>query len=41
MVVFRPFVGEVITAKLKESDANGLRCMSYNDLSILIFCDLL
>ncbi|CAA7026387.1 unnamed protein product [Microthlaspi erraticum] len=25
IVVFRPFVGEVISAKLKESDANGLR----------------
>uniref|UniRef100_A0A1J3D2F2 DNA-directed RNA polymerase subunit n=1 Tax=Noccaea caerulescens TaxID=107243 RepID=A0A1J3D2F2_NOCCA len=25
IVVFRPFVGEVIAAKLKESDANGLR----------------
>ena len=28
LVVFRPFVGEIIAAKLKESDANGLRCMS-------------
>ncbi|KAJ0111930.1 hypothetical protein Patl1_03240 [Pistacia atlantica] len=26
LVVFRPFVGEIIAAKLKESDANGLRC---------------
>jgi DNA-directed RNA polymerase subunit E'/Rpb7 len=26
IVVFRPFVGEVIAAKFKESDANGLRC---------------
>ncbi|KAK9201563.1 hypothetical protein WN944_016768 [Citrus x changshan-huyou] len=25
LVVFRPFVGEIIAAKLKESDANGLR----------------
>ncbi|KAL6312699.1 hypothetical protein AAG906_008886 [Vitis piasezkii] len=25
LVMFRPFVGEIITAKLKESDANGLR----------------
>jgi DNA-directed RNA polymerase III subunit RPC8 len=25
IVVFRPFVGEVIAAKFKESDANGLR----------------
>ncbi|XP_010542701.1 PREDICTED: DNA-directed RNA polymerase III subunit RPC8 [Tarenaya hassleriana] len=25
MVVFRPFVGEIIVAKLKESDADGLR----------------
>lgn len=27
--MFRPFVGEVIAAKLKESDANGLRCMTH------------
>lgn len=26
LVVFRPFVGEVISAKLKESNAEGLRC---------------
>ncbi|GLT42388.1 hypothetical protein SLA2020_163900 [Shorea laevis] len=25
LIVFRPFVGEIILAKLKESDANGLR----------------
>ncbi|KAJ9695976.1 hypothetical protein PVL29_008305 [Vitis rotundifolia] len=25
LVMFRPFVGEIITAKLKESNANGLR----------------
>ncbi|KAJ9696287.1 hypothetical protein PVL29_008495 [Vitis rotundifolia] len=25
LVMFRPFVGEIITAKLKESDANGLQ----------------
>ncbi|KAE9460633.1 hypothetical protein C3L33_07439, partial [Rhododendron williamsianum] len=25
LIMFRPFVGEVIAAKLKESDANGLR----------------
>ncbi|XP_031264182.1 DNA-directed RNA polymerase III subunit RPC8-like [Pistacia vera] len=41
LVVFRPFVGEIIAAKLKESDANGLRCMSNNDLSTLFCCDLL
>lgn len=41
LVVFRPFVGEIIAAKLKESDANGLRCMSDNDLSTLFHCDLL
>ena len=27
LVMFRPFVGEVIVAKVKESDADGLRCM--------------
>lgn len=27
MIVFRPFVGEVIVAKLKESNESGLRCM--------------
>lgn len=26
LVVFRPFVGEIITARLKESKAEGLRC---------------
>ncbi|KAA3481267.1 DNA-directed RNA polymerase III subunit RPC8 [Gossypium australe] len=25
LIVFRPFIGEIIVAKLKESDANGLR----------------
>ncbi|KAK9272080.1 hypothetical protein L1049_002449 [Liquidambar formosana] len=25
LIMFRPFVGEIITAKLKESDTNGLR----------------
>ncbi|XP_024018822.1 DNA-directed RNA polymerase III subunit rpc8 isoform X3 [Morus notabilis] len=25
MIMFRPFVGEIISAKVKESDANGLR----------------
>ncbi|KAJ4721139.1 DNA-directed RNA polymerase III subunit RPC8-like [Melia azedarach] len=25
LIVFRPFVGEIIAARLKESDANGLR----------------
>lgn len=27
MIVFRPFVGEIISAKLKESTADGLHCM--------------
>ncbi|GFP98009.1 DNA-directed RNA polymerase iii subunit rpc8 [Phtheirospermum japonicum] len=27
LVMFRPFVGEVISAKLKESTKDGLRCM--------------
>ncbi|XP_052169999.1 uncharacterized protein LOC127786562 isoform X2 [Diospyros lotus] len=35
LVMFRPFVGEVIVAKLKESDANGLR------LSLGFFDDIL
>ncbi|CAN1278483.1 DNA-directed RNA polymerase III subunit RPC8 [Linum perenne] len=26
MVIFRPFAGEVIVAKIKESDVDGLRC---------------
>ncbi|KAL8156465.1 hypothetical protein AgCh_001529 [Apium graveolens] len=26
LVIFRPFVGEVVTAKLLESTVNGLRC---------------
>lgn len=26
MIVFRPFVGEIISAKLKESTADGLHC---------------
>lgn len=25
--MFRPFIGEIITGKIEESDANGLRCM--------------
>nr|VDD53603.1 unnamed protein product [Brassica oleracea] len=29
IVVFRPFVGEVIAARFKESDSNGLRCEYY------------
>lgn len=27
--MFRPFVGEVIAAQLKESDANGLHCRTH------------
>ena len=42
LVMFRPFVGEIITAKLKESDSYGLRCMSKRLLLdyglIKIFC---
>ncbi|KAJ4726810.1 DNA-directed RNA polymerase III subunit like [Melia azedarach] len=34
LIVFRPFVGEIISAKLKESDANGLR------LSLGFFYDI-
>ncbi|KAK6260000.1 RNA polymerase Rpb7-like [Theobroma cacao] len=30
LIVFRPFVGEIIVAKLKESDANGLRYIVTN-----------
>lgn len=26
--MFRPFIGEIIDAKLKEFDKDGLRCMS-------------
>ncbi|CDY24997.1 BnaC02g40110D [Brassica napus] len=29
IVVFRPFVSEVIAARFKESDSNGLRCEYY------------
>ncbi|KAJ4895381.1 RNA polymerase Rpb7 N-terminal domain-containing protein [Raphanus sativus] len=36
IVVFRPFVGEVIAAKFKESDSNGLRC----DLTLGFFEDI-
>ncbi|CAH2038727.1 unnamed protein product [Thlaspi arvense] len=35
MVMFRPFVGEVIAAKFKESDSNGLRCEYYIVLNFL------
>ncbi|KAJ8420439.1 hypothetical protein Cgig2_007196 [Carnegiea gigantea] len=28
VIMFRPYVGEVISAKLKESNTNGLHCMS-------------
>jgi len=34
MIMFRPFVGEIIGAKLKESNATGLRCMSCTSLLI-------
>ena len=30
MIVFRPFVGEIISAKLKESTADGLHCMFHS-----------
>jgi len=32
MVVFRPFTSEVVVAKVKSSDEDGIRCMS------LFFC---
>lgn len=37
MIVFRPFVGEIISAKLKESTADGLHCMfnSYFHISFV------
>lgn len=35
--MFRPFVGEVISAKLKESDTNGLRCMLSNTFCLFVF----
>ena len=28
LIMFRPFVGEIIAANVKESNATGLRCMS-------------
>lgn len=39
MVVFRPFVGEIIAAKLKESNKDGLRCMFNEDFTCIFpFC---
>ncbi|XP_010323226.2 uncharacterized protein [Solanum lycopersicum] len=40
LVVFRPFVGEVISAKLKESNAEGLRCKPRRMLSLGFFDDI-
>lgn len=40
LVMFRPFIGEIIAAKLKESDSSGLRCMS-KGLLLEIFLPLL
>lgn len=37
LVMFRPFVGEVISARLKESTKDGLRCMTYNCLVTLFW----
>lgn len=36
LVMFRPFVGEIIDAKLKDYDENGLHCM-YNYYSKITF----
>ncbi|KAL1202071.1 hypothetical protein V5N11_015014 [Cardamine amara subsp. amara] len=38
VIVFRPFVGEVISAKFKESDANGLRLTLgfFEDIYVLV-----
>ena len=34
LIMFRPFEGEIIAAKLKESNSTGLRCMSCTFLLI-------
>jgi len=38
--MFRPFTGEVITAKLISSDADGIRCM-YSIFSLFLDCKYL
>lgn len=36
MIMFCPFVGEIISAKVRESDANGLRRMSDTYFSFMV-----
>ena len=41
LIMFRPFVGEIIAAKIKESNANGLRRMSSFLSSVTILTSVL
>lgn len=40
LIMFRPIMGEIITAKLHSSDADGLRCM-YSIFSWFLDCNYL
>lgn len=40
LIMFRPFVGEIIAAKVKESNATGLRCMSCASFTYLAIMQL-
>lgn len=39
LIVFRPFVGEIIAAKLIESNADGIRCMSSRCFCVMLIIE--